>query len=417
MAKARKISRPKKPGNTRTKKQLGLGVGALLSGIAADMNSNDKEKKEKTVKTLSNTIALLPIDQIHRNVEQPRTHFADEPLQELADSIKTYGLIQPITVRLVADDEYQIISGERRWRASKLAKLEEIPAYIRIADSQELLEMALVENIQREDLNPIEIALTYRQLIDECGLTHKELAPRVGKKRGTITNYLSVLNLDGDITKAIRDYEISLGHGKVLAGIKDEAIQKVIFQQISEKNLSVRAAEGLAKKFREANITIDHWNKIKGTEDTNIQNFLFQEIKENNLTASETGELAKKFSDSEFTIEHWKVLKRLGEYIQDPKERNDTQHEIYDLIIDKGLSVRATEEWVNNFLAPQQEVVAKKAIKLPDAYERVQDNIRTYFGTKGIQIKLNANDDKKGQIVIPFDKNNDNLNRLLELLD
>lgn len=417
MAKARKISRPKKATNTRTKKQLGLGVGALLSNIAADMNSNDKEKKEKTVKTLSHTIAQLPIEQITANVDQPRTHFADEPLQELADSIKTYGLIQPITVRLIADSEYQIISGERRWRASKLANLKEIPAYIRIADSQELLEMALVENIQREDLNPIEIALTYRQLIDECGLTHKELAPRVGKKRGTITNYLSVLNLDGDMTKAIRDYDISLGHGKVLAGIKDEAIQKVIFQLISEKNLSVRATEKLAKKFREARITMEHWDVLKGTEDNTIQNFLFEEIKKNNLSVSETRELAKKLSDPEFTIEHWKVLARLNEQIENPKKLAKIQRDLYSLIIDKGLSVRATEEWVNKFLAPQAEKPAKKSTKLPDAYERVQDNIRTFFGTKGIQIKLNAQDDNKGQIVIPFDKNNDNLNRLLELLD
>ena len=225
------------------KKELGLGIRALLSNIEEE----PKEKKTEVVKELSHSVAMIPISQINANPEQPRKEFADEPLNELVNSIKMHGIIQPLTLRRLDDTSYQLISGERRLRASKLVGLKEVPAYIRIANDQEMLEMALIENIQREELNAMEIAFTYNRLMQEFNLTHDKLADRVGKKRSTVSNYLTLLNLAPSIQTALKNRQISVGHAKALNGVKDISLQLALLTQIIENGLSVREVERLAK--------------------------------------------------------------------------------------------------------------------------------------------------------------------------
>lgn len=230
------------------KKQLGLGVRALLSSIDA---SGSNEASEEVVKELSGSVAMIPIAEIEVNPFQPRNEFDPEALQELSESLKVHGLIQPITVRRLNSETYQLISGERRLRASKLAGLTEVPAYIRLANDQEMIEMALVENIQRENLNAIEVAITYQRLLEECDLTHENLSERVGKKRSTVTNSLRLLKLPPDIQKSLKEGAISMGHARALINIEDVAIQNIIFKEILAKDLSVRATEQLVKSYRE----------------------------------------------------------------------------------------------------------------------------------------------------------------------
>lgn len=288
------------------KKALGLGVRALLESIDTQPN------QEEVVKELSHTVAMIPIAEIEVNPFQPRNDFDQEALQELASSIQVHGLIQPITVRRLSAHEYQLISGERRLRASQMSGLTEIPAYIRLANDQEMLEMALVENIQRENLNAIEIAITYQRLKDECSLTDESLAERVGKQRSTVTNHLRLLKLPPDIQKSVKDKEISAGHAKVLAGIEDYGIQKALLKTTIDQQLSVRALESLASSYN-----------------------------------------------------------------------------------------------------PNKEKPQKATSKLDDEYEQVQQRFREFFGSRGVQLKLKS--PGKGQIVIPFDSDNQ-LNDLLDLL-
>jgi len=224
------------------KKQFGLGARAIFRNL----DEINPENQEEVVKELSHTVAMIPVDEIEVNPFQPRNEFDEEALQELAASLQVHGLIQPITVRRLSANEYQLISGERRLRASKIAGLTEIPAYIRLANDQEMLEMALVENIQRENLNAIEIAITYQRLKDECSLTDDSLAGRVGKQRSTVTNHLRLLRLPPNIQKAIKDKQISAGHAKVLAGIDEFALQDALFKETIKRGLSVRALEQLA---------------------------------------------------------------------------------------------------------------------------------------------------------------------------
>lgn len=230
------------------KKELGLGIRALLNNIDDEA---PQEQKEEFVRELSSNIAMIPLDQIEVNPWQPRKEFDEEALEELADSIKVHGLIQPITLRRLSNTEFQLISGERRMRASKMAGLEEVPAYVRLANDQEMLEMALVENIQREDLNPMEVAFTYQRLIDECRLTHKDLGGRVGKQRSTVTNFLGLLKLPPQIQQALKDRSISMGHAKALRGVEDLGLMLVLFNEVKEKNLSVRATESLVRRYNE----------------------------------------------------------------------------------------------------------------------------------------------------------------------
>lgn len=229
------------------KQALGRGLSALLKDPENDIKSVEDKNADKVV----GNIIELEIDAIEINPFQPRSNFNEETLQELASSIKQLGVIQPITVRKLDFNKYQLISGERRLRASKIAGLQVIPAYIRIANDNDSLVMALVENIQRHDLDPIEIALSYQRLIDEVQLTQEQMSERVGKKRSTIANYLRLLKLDPIIQTGIRDGFISMGHGRALINIEDEEIQANMYHKIISQNLSVRDTEALVKNHHE----------------------------------------------------------------------------------------------------------------------------------------------------------------------
>ena len=232
-----------------TKKQaLGRGLSALLKDPENDIQSVNDKNADKVV----GNIVELELNAIEINPFQPRSNFNEESLQELATSIRELGVIQPITVRKTDFNKYQLISGERRLRASKLAGLEVIPAYIRIANDNESLTMALVENIQRHDLDPIEIALSYQRLMDEIQLTQEQMSDRVGKKRSTIANYLRLLKLDPIIQTGIRDGFISMGHGRAIINIEDQEVQTDIYQKIVSQNLSVRETESLVKNYQES---------------------------------------------------------------------------------------------------------------------------------------------------------------------
>ncbi len=233
------------------KLELGKGIAALLGNIEAEVNKSPEAAAE-VVRELSHSTAMIPIAQIEVNPWQPRYDFDENALLELSESIKIHGLIQPITVRRMAANQYQLVSGERRLRASRLAELSEIPAYVRIANDQEMLEMALVENIQREELNPIEVAATYQRLIDECNLSHDKLAERVAKNRSTVTNMLRLLKLPPAIKQSIKERKITTGHAKSLAGITDLAFQLALHQRIIKDRLSVREVEEIVQNYAES---------------------------------------------------------------------------------------------------------------------------------------------------------------------
>lgn len=230
------------------KPALGRGLSALLQDDKTDITQ--KEATESSAKT-AGSVAEIEISKIEANPFQPRTKFEEEALEELAQSIKELGIIQPVTVRKLGYDTYQLISGERRFRASQMAGLERIPAYVRIANDQSMLEMALVENIQRANLDAIEVAISYQRLIDECKLTQEELSQRVGKKRSTISNYLRLLKLPAEIQEGIRNGKISMGHARALINIENPEDQLAVFEQILNETLSVRKTEELAKNKKE----------------------------------------------------------------------------------------------------------------------------------------------------------------------
>lgn len=229
------------------KQALGRGLSALLKDPENDIKSVEDKGADKVV----GNIIELEIESIEINPFQPRTNFNEETLQELSTSIKELGVIQPITVRKTDYNKYQLISGERRLRASKLAGLTHVPAYIRLANDNDSLVMALVENIQRHDLDPIEIALSYQRLMDEIQLTQEQVSDRVGKKRSTIANYLRLLKLDPIIQTGIRDGFISMGHGRAIITVEDLDDQADIYQKIVSGNLSVRETEALVKSYHE----------------------------------------------------------------------------------------------------------------------------------------------------------------------
>lgn len=231
----------------KQKKALGRGLSAILSNPKTDITQT-KSATEPT--TPLGAIGELLISTIEVNPFQPRTHFDTEALEELSLSIKELGVIQPITVRKLGYDKYQLISGERRFRASQLAGLTKIPAYIRVANDQEMLEMALVENIQRQNLDAIEVALSYQLLMDECKLTQEKLSERVGKKRSTVTNYLRLLRLNPIIQAGIRDRMIAMGHARALVNIENEEEQLALYKAILTDSLSVRQTEQLAQGLK-----------------------------------------------------------------------------------------------------------------------------------------------------------------------
>lgn len=222
---------------------LGRGLSALLENAANDLNTIEAKPV--------NSINEIAISQVEANPFQPRTDFKEEELNELAESIKVHGVIQPITVRKVGIDRYQLISGERRTRASRIAGLEKIPAYVRLADDQGMLEMALIENIQRENLNAMEVALSYKRLLDECKLNQEELGSRVGKNRSTVNNYMRLLKLPDNIQAALRDDRISMGHARAIINIDNADEQQFLFNEMISKDLSVRQVEALVREASE----------------------------------------------------------------------------------------------------------------------------------------------------------------------
>ena len=230
--------------NVKKRSALGKGLSALLENSETDITT----KSANTNSGLVGSVSMLPINSIEANPFNPRTNFEKAALEELSQSIAIHGIIQPLTVRKLGRDNYQLISGERRFRASQLAGLTEVPVYIRVANDQTMLEMALVENIQREDLNSIEVAISYQRLIEECSLTQDQLSQKVAKSRSSITNHLRLLKLPVDIQASVRDNVISMGHARALVSAGDESLQMAIFNRIVEDGLSVRDAEALIRE-------------------------------------------------------------------------------------------------------------------------------------------------------------------------
>jgi ParB family chromosome partitioning protein len=249
---------------------LGRGLSAILRNPKTDI-TNNKDEASKLVATINE----ISIDEIQINPFQPRVNFDDEKIYELAESIKELGIIQPITVRKLGYNKYQLISGERRFKASKTLNLKTIPAYIRIANDEQMLEMALVENIQRENLNPIEIAISFQRLIKECNLTQEECGNKLGKQRSTITNFLRLLKLPLEIQDGLKRNQISVGHARALINIKDTTKQLNIYHDIIENGFSVREVEQLVKDFAESNYTAT----IRKKTDKNIETLLFSHQK------------------------------------------------------------------------------------------------------------------------------------------
>ena len=242
------------------KRALGKGLSALLKNPDTDITTNESIANTNQV---VGSVSEIKIEQIEVNPFQPRTDFDQDALQELAISIKELGIIQPLTVRKLGYDKFQLISGERRFRASQLAGLKTVPVYVRIANDQAMLEMALVENIQREQLNPVEIALSYQRLIDECKLTQEKMSERVGKKRSTITNYLRLLKLPAEILAALRDESISMGHARALVNVKNQDTQINIFRDALNNGFTVREIEQIVKDFGDSSYTKTSRNRSK----------------------------------------------------------------------------------------------------------------------------------------------------------
>lgn len=257
------------------KPALGRGLGALLQHSDTDITSKSRLESDGTHQAVGSVSTIL-IANIEANPFQPRTQFEKEALIELSESIKEHGIIQPVTVRKLGYDKFQLISGERRFRASQIAGLTEIPAFIRIANDQEMLEMALVENIQRQDLDAIEVAFSYQKLIEECNLTQEQLSEKVSKKRSTVANYLRLLKLPVEIQLAIRTKEISMGHARAIINIADEKLQVKISKRIIAEGLSVRQVEELVKdKKEEVNTTKE--KKVKVPKNLSFSDLKIQE--------------------------------------------------------------------------------------------------------------------------------------------
>jgi len=248
---------------------LGRGLSAILRNPKTDITENRNEEKN-----LVSTINNISIEDIQINPFQPRTEFDEEKLFELSESIKELGIIQPITVRKLGYNKYQLISGERRLRASKILNLKTIPSYIRIANDEQMLEMALVENIQRDNLNPIDIALSFQRLIKECNLTQEECGNKLGKQRSTITNFLRLLKLPSKIQEGLKKERITVGHARALININDKENQLNIYHDIIENGFSVREVEQIAKDFIDRRYKFG--GKVKKTKSENIIAFAHQ---------------------------------------------------------------------------------------------------------------------------------------------
>ena len=258
---------------SNSKNQIGKGIGALLGNIKEEVNAFNKNTINKDV--LVGSITRIPLDLIEVNPHQPRRTFDEAPLKELAESIKLHDIIQPITVIKQDNKKYQIISGERRFKAAKLAGLIDIPAYIRSANDQEVLEMGLIENLQREDLNVIEIGLAYKRLMSECNLTQEQVADRMKKERSTVTNYIRLLKLPPSIQVSVRNKQLSMGHARALLGLEHIEQQLFVAKEIIDKDLSVRKTEELIKELANKKST-----KNKESKSSNALSLPYKKIEE-----------------------------------------------------------------------------------------------------------------------------------------
>lgn len=242
------------------KDALGKGIRSLLQNIDADLKTTSGQLKSTVVEAVTNNLRI-PIEQIETNPRQPRYDFDEQLLNELANSIKLHDIIQPVTVSKLPSGNYRLVSGERRYRAAKIAGLKDLPAYIRQTDDDQLLELALLENLQREDLNAIEIALSYKRMMDELSYTQEQVAERMGKERSTVANYVRLLKLPPDIQIAVRNGSLSMGHARALINVDTVDKQLYIYDEIKEKNLSVRQTEELVRKLYKASTAVK--NSIK----------------------------------------------------------------------------------------------------------------------------------------------------------
>lgn len=232
----------------QNKELLGKGIRSLLQSIDSDLKTSSGHLKSNVVENVTG-INRIPIADIEANPKQPRRDFDEKALQELAESIKMHDIIQPVTVSKLASGKYRLISGERRWRASKLAGIQDIPAYVRQANDAQLLELALLENLQREDLNAMEIALSYKRMMEELDFTQEQVAERMGKDRSTVANFIRLLKLPPDIQLAVRNGELSMGHARALINVDTIDKQLYIFKEIKNKGLSVRQTEALVRNL------------------------------------------------------------------------------------------------------------------------------------------------------------------------
>jgi ParB family chromosome partitioning protein len=248
--------------NKKDKEALGKGIRSLLQSIDADLKTTAGDLKPSVVETVTNMLRI-PLEQIETNPRQPRHDFDEVALQELAHSIRLHDIIQPVTVSKLPSGKYRLISGERRYRASKIAELKDIPAYVRQADDQQLLELALLENLQREDLNAMEIALSYKRMMEELNYTQEQVAERMGKERSTVANYIRLLKLPPDIQVAVRSNQLSMGHARALINVDTVDKQLYLFNEIKEKGLSVRQTEELVRKLYKENGSPAVKNSVK----------------------------------------------------------------------------------------------------------------------------------------------------------
>jgi ParB family chromosome partitioning protein len=338
------------------------------------MNTNlETDEKKELVNQLSTTVNEIALSNIEANPYNPRVEFDEEGLQELSESIKIHGLIQPITVRHLGGERFQLISGERRLRASKMAGIETVPAYVRIAGDDAMLELALIENIQRQDLNAIEIANTYERLMDEMKITHETLAKRVGKKRSTVSNYLRLLKLPAVIQAAIKEEKITMGHAKALVNVENLSLVNVVCKEIIEQDLSVRKTEHYAKLFSKA-----------------------------------LPDLIQGLTSSVISLGHFEKISETPDIV--------IQLSVYKEVVRKRLSIPETENLISQFLNGSnnsEKIISKPEAKLTAAYQRVKDNLKSLLSTK-VDLKVDKNG--KGQIVINFQDVED-LNRIIETID
>ena len=279
----------------QNKEILGKGIRSLLQSIDSDLKTTTGALKTDVIEAATN-ILRIPLEQILPNPRNPRRDFNETSLQELASSLKQFDIVQPLTVSKTSDGKYQLVAGERRLRAAKMAGLKDVPAYVRQSNDRELLELALLENLQREDLNAIEIALSYKRMMDELNYTQEQVSERMGKERSTVTNYIRLLKLPPDIQVAVRNGELSMGHARAIINIDTIDKQLYLYHEIKNKQLSVRQTEELVRKLYR-----NHSNAVKSSTKTNL-NEAYKRIEDNLASYFSTKVTLKHNSDGKGNI-------------------------------------------------------------------------------------------------------------------